>query len=442
MSASARIYGGGAIAFGGMPVVNDLKAAGYDTVIVWSVHVNLSQHVSNGITYYPGDLILNDTRIVSQGVYAEQTPMNLPTNLAALRGGGAVQIIFSVGSGGVTDWGTIETLMGGSVPGPGNVLYDNFQALKNAMAAVTGGDIDAVDFDNEDNIQIDVMVDFGRMLAAIGYGHVTLCPYSPPYDWGSQEDPTTVIWISTLQQLDAAVGAGFVSAIHLQCYSGGGGNAQSGYVAQWIGLVNAAMPPGFDGAALMIPGLSTAGNQLGSGWWDGNASPPGPGACVKQQPGVAQYEHSDWSGYLFKMSNTTPDAAMQAAQANGAVTFFFYCNGFLMLEKGTFEPGDAVFFTGAPWWGSAPQADAYYLGCNCSGSLNEGLAQSGCPADLQAQYAAWKQQGGTGAVPAGGFIWLYDSVMNCLTSGCCGGTFDHPAVDAAAYAAAITNGLA
>jgi hypothetical protein len=34
MSLSARIYAGGAIAFGGQPAINDLLAAKYNTVIV------------------------------------------------------------------------------------------------------------------------------------------------------------------------------------------------------------------------------------------------------------------------------------------------------------------------------------------------------------------------------------------------------------------------
>jgi hypothetical protein len=305
---------------------------------------------------------------------------------------------------------------------------------------VTGGDIDAIDFDNEDNIVTSVMVNFGQMLANIGYASVTLCPYSTPVEWWVQnsppEDPTTQIWIDTLQQLDAAVKPGFVSAIHLQCYSGGSDNTTDGYVAQWIDLINAAMGPGFNGASLMIPGLSALGNTAGNAWWDKDTSSQG--ACVQQKPGVAQYGGSDWSGYLITVSGTTPDAAMQIAQANGAVTFFFYCNANVSLRGQNFPPGSAVFFTGAPWWGGAAMCDGYYLSCNC-GSQNAGLAASGCPADLQAQYKAWKTD--ATHTPAGGFIWMYDSIMSCLTSGCCGGTESSPATTATAYREAITNGL-
>ena len=95
-----------------------------------------------------GTLFLNNTQIVANGVYQEATPMNLPSRLAQLRKAG-MQILFSVGSGGVTDFQNIGTLLaeGGGVPG--QPLYDNFLALKKAMVA-GGGDIDAIDFDNEE----------------------------------------------------------------------------------------------------------------------------------------------------------------------------------------------------------------------------------------------------------------------------------------------------
>src|SRR5882757_480205 len=167
MSVNTRIYAGGAITFGGQPAIDDLLGAGYSAVLVWSVHVDAS-----------GTLILNNTQVVANGVYQEATPMNLPSRLAQLRKAG-MQILFSVGSGGVTDFQNIGNLLtnGGGVPG--QPLYDNFQALKNAMVA-GGGDIDAIDFDNEeisqafppgnqpDPVQVKTMVGFGTMLAKIG----------------------------------------------------------------------------------------------------------------------------------------------------------------------------------------------------------------------------------------------------------------------------------
>lgn len=67
------------------PAINDLLAAEYNTVIVWSVHVTPD-----------GTLILNNTQIVSGGVYQEAEPMDLPSRPAQLHKAG-VEIIFSVG---------------------------------------------------------------------------------------------------------------------------------------------------------------------------------------------------------------------------------------------------------------------------------------------------------------------------------------------------------
>jgi hypothetical protein len=396
MTASTRIYAGGALAFGGQPAINDMLAAGYSTVIVWSVHVTTD-----------GTLILNDTQIVSGGVYKEAEPMNLPANLAQLHKAG-VEIIFSVGAGGTSDFTNIATLLGGKPGGPGNVIYDNFKALKQAMVAA-GGDIDAIDFDNEDLIETSVMVNFGITLANIGYANVTFCPFG-----------NNSTWYATMKALVAAQGKSFVNAIHLQCYSGGSGNINA--VSDWTkGFNNAG------GDALMIPGLAT--NQSSAGpWWHNNE----PGGSVQTVPNVAMYGEANWDNYLYTQNFPNVNAAFQAAGTEAS--FFFYCRGPMVLGNGrSFQTGDAVFFTGTPWWGSAPQCDSYYLGQPCTNLLDP--LPGACPSDLENQYKTW------GSSVNGGFIWLYDSVISCLLAGCCGGSMEQPATTALAYREAITNGL-
>ncbi|MEO1258564.1 MAG: hypothetical protein AAFZ15_07195 [Bacteroidota bacterium] len=413
MSIHTRIYGGGSLSFGGQPAIDDLLGAGYSAVLVWSVHVDSD-----------GNLILNNTHFVTNGVYQEAEPMNLPSRLAQLHKAG-VEIIFSVGAGGTTDFQTIGKLLNGGVPGPGNNLYDNFKALKDAMVNA-GGDIDAIDFDNEDALQnsdASIMVNFGCMLGDIGYKSVTLCPYypAPSFPWG---DGTNHVWLDTYNQLLAKRGKAFVSAIHLQCYSGGAGNSP----APWAKMIADA-----GGETLMIPGLAT--NQAAAGpWWYNNKQdpPPRPGGSVVKTPSVAMYGEADWSGMLRQGNYPTADDALQAA--NSSETFFFYCNGYLNLGPGkVFQKGDAVFFAGVPHWGSAPQCDGYSLSGGCSNTYNTNGA---CPSDLQSQYATWK------STPIdGGFIWLYDSVLNCLLSKCCGGTESDSATTAKDYREAISNGL-
>lgn len=79
---------------------------------------------------------------------------------------------------------------------------------------------------------------------------------------------------------------------------------------------------------------------------------------------VAQYDQASWDNFVSKATNTTAEEAMRIAFANPDITFFFFCREYMVLDGpasqyGPFEPGDAVFFTGKPWYGTAPQCDAY-----------------------------------------------------------------------------------
>lgn len=96
---------------------------------------------------------------------------------------------------------------------------------------------------------------------------------------------------------------------------------------------------------------------------------------------VAEYKGASWSNLIKTVSNTTPQSAQRIAMADPAITFFFYCRQPMVLEgKGAFNPGDAVFFSGTPWPGSAPQADIYqkdffttgYVGVNSNSFANAG----------------------------------------------------------------------
>jgi hypothetical protein len=86
---------------------------------------------------------------------------------------------------------------------------------------------------------------------------------------------------------------------------------------------------------------------------------------------VAQYKGADWKNEVKRKSNLTLEEAKSIAASDPNITFFFYMkNGRMYLEgktgpngwsdKGVFRAGDAVFFTGKPWYGSAPGfSDAY-----------------------------------------------------------------------------------
>ena len=197
-----------------------------------------------------------------------------------------------MGAGENFDFTNIGNLLGGKPGGPGNIIYENFKALKQAMVQ-GGGDIDAIDFDNEDKMSATLMINFGITLANAGYKHVTFCP------WTSQS-----IWKDTMKGLVATQGAQFVNAIHLQCYSGGRGNVSQ--VQSWIDAFKAV-----GGQAAMIPGLATNQSEPGP-WWDG--TPNTIGKSVHTVPNVAVFEGANWDNFLYTQNFPTIEAALKGAK--------------------------------------------------------------------------------------------------------------------------------
>ena len=72
------------------------------------------------------------------------------------------------------------------------------------------------------------------------------------------------------------------------------------------------------------------------------------------------FQGADWSGLRFTVHDCSPQQAQRIAMLDPTISFFFFCREPMVLSEGrTFAPGDAVFFSGQPWWGSAPQCDGY-----------------------------------------------------------------------------------
>lgn len=83
-------------------------------------------------------------------------------------------------------------------------------------------------------------------------------------------------------------------------------------------------------------------------------------------PDVAYYKNADWSSLIGVSEGISLDKALEFAEGNPEVRFFFYTKGYQMVleqENGgyrLFYHGDAAFFSKDPWWGSAPGlADGY-----------------------------------------------------------------------------------
>jgi hypothetical protein len=200
---TAALFCGGPIYSGGAEIMDTLRASGYTTVIIWTIHVDAKT----------GDLTLNDTKIASGGAYignpgwAAQlaTLKQAPTSID--------RIELGIGSWGVDDFKAVKELMKAHGSGPDTILYRNFKALK----VVTGAD--AINYDDETCYDADSAVQFGKMMDDIGY-KIALCPYKNPGFW---------------QAVQSRLGKK-VDAIYLQCYDGGARNTPQGWANTFRGL--------------------------------------------------------------------------------------------------------------------------------------------------------------------------------------------------------------
>ncbi len=85
---------------------------------------------------------------------------------------------------------------------------------------------------------------------------------------------------------------------------------------------------------------------------------------------AAQYKGADWSNAVGIAHRISLAKAKKIANEDPCITFFFYMKGPRMVletEEGTyrvFYHGDAIFFTGSPWWGSATGLSDGYMKTN------------------------------------------------------------------------------
>lgn len=184
----SAVYGGGPFYSGGQAVMDDLRASGFTTVFLWSIHVEAST----------GNLILNDKLVAADGRYVGDP--DWPARLATLKQQptSVTRIEVSIGSGGTTDFDSIRDLIAAQGTGPTSILYRNFQALKAATGA------DAANFDDESTYDLNSATQFGNMLAELGY-KITLVPYT-----------RQSFWVSLKNALGDKV-----DTVYLQVYDGG-----------------------------------------------------------------------------------------------------------------------------------------------------------------------------------------------------------------------------
>ena len=190
------VFGGGPFYHSADTVMPTMRASGFSTMILWSIHVHTN-----------GDLVLNDVPIFSNGSYVGSDAA-WPSKVASLKTAptSVTRVEFSVGSAGVADFETIESLILSQGTGPSSILYRNFSALKAAIPIV-----DAIDYDDESNYDVASTVALSIMLGDLGY-KVTLCPYTNSSFW-------TAVYNQTNAQRP-----GLVDRVLLQVYAGGASN--------------------------------------------------------------------------------------------------------------------------------------------------------------------------------------------------------------------------
>ena len=196
----AGIYGGGAIYKGGIMSVGCLKASGFTEVIVWNIAVNSD-----------GDLNFNyEFPLVQGGKYVgDATHPDFQSNMAFIKTAPTkvTRLTFSIGSSNRGVFQNIQQLITEQGTGSTSILYKNFQVLKTYFP-----DLDGIDFDDENCYDTSSMVSFAVMLGQLGFD-VSLCPYT-----------NNDFWINVAKQANAGR-PGTVTAVHLQCYDGGGINS-------------------------------------------------------------------------------------------------------------------------------------------------------------------------------------------------------------------------
>lgn len=195
----SAIYGGGPFYNNAAVTIPEIKASGFNTVIVWTIHIDAK-----------GNLDFNaEFPIVANGKYIGTSKYPLfAKNMSLLKTQptSVTRIEFGLSASGSSTFANIKTLINSEGTGTTSMLYKNFKALKDSIPA-----LDALNFDDESTYDIASSVKFAVMLNDIGF-KVALCPYT-----------NTNYWTSVASQTNNQR-AGCVDKIFLQCYDGGASN--------------------------------------------------------------------------------------------------------------------------------------------------------------------------------------------------------------------------
>lgn len=208
----SAIYGGGPFVTGGTKVHEAVKASGFNTLMIWSLHI-----------HEDGTLYLNDVLVAKDGEFMLKFPKNAKDKKLVWDGiiapdSSITRIELSIGAWGCGDFENIRTIMNRDGDGEDTMLYKNLKMLMDTTGAV------AFNFDDESCYDVNAMTKFGKMCEKMG-AKVTLCPYTNMSFW---------------KQLKDNLGDN-CDRIYLQCYDGGAWNNP----ADWTKGMGMEVIPGY-----------------------------------------------------------------------------------------------------------------------------------------------------------------------------------------------------
>ncbi len=194
-----------------------VRTSGFNTVVLWTLHVHPE-----------GTLMYNDAVIAKDGVFAS-TFNYLPPLVEALTAPGSTvdTVLFCIGSGGVNDFTTLQSLLANPDSKAAEHLRRNFTALQVALPLM------GFDFDNEDALSggigspdVNTVAQLALMLCGGNTNIISYCPFGPyqqfwadcltaTYTLDGQQSPSlsqTVQWMG-VQTYGGGVVSDFVGAI-------------------------------------------------------------------------------------------------------------------------------------------------------------------------------------------------------------------------------------
>ncbi len=181
---------------------------------------------------------------------------------------------------------------------PDGTIYQNFQALRQAIPAIDGIDFD---FEGTKSVNrnfpksyVDTIVSFALMLQEIGYSQVTFCPGQS----GGDPEPSAEFWAACWDELETRA-PGYVTGINLQCY---GDVAAS--MKGWLKIFNKQAENNFQDRTPVTPGVVWAASLeqadvTGNGRVVIGADAGWLGNTDSDWPGPGQFQNGDNPQYAL-----------------------------------------------------------------------------------------------------------------------------------------------